>query len=92
MVEYLYDAVKATAGEVIAVSTRITDDEGNVNSSGCVIEVYKDDTQISTTPGELSGEEYSFNIPAIIETGRYFYLIKDLEGNSFEFKQPLYLV
>lgn len=97
MIEYLYDAIRATTGQDICICAEITDDDGIVLTEGCSINFFNPDKEIigsyEGTYDEESGE-WNFIIPA--ETtrglvGRYYYCIS-YNGQSLCFRQPLYLV
>lgn len=97
MIEYLYNAIRATAGQDITISAAITDDDGNILTEGCHIMFFDPDKElIATFDGEFNEEinEWSFTIPA--ETteglnGRYWYCICYFNANLC-FKEPIYLV
>jgi hypothetical protein len=95
MIEYIYDAIKATSGEDIEISAKITDDDGTCITSGCGLRIYdKDEKFITRIEGELIGDMWSFVVPAMTTDGmkgKYWYCIcKD--GNTIIFRKPLYLV
>ena len=94
MIEYLYDAVRATAGENITLAAKITDDSGAVITENCHIMLFDDLSLLGMFEGVLDGEEWSFTIPAEVTSGligRYWYCIC-AEYGSLCFKQPLYLI
>jgi hypothetical protein len=93
MIEYIYDAIRATHGDDIEIAVKITESDGSVMASGSFIEVYDNDNHIvAFGEAEFNGEVYNFVIPALENTGRYFYVIKDVMGEALSFKQPLYVV
>lgn len=96
MIEYLYDAIRATAGEEIAIAVVITDDLGEAITEGCSFTVYSDECALYTVEGEYITDfnEWLFNVPAEItegKKGRFWYSI-GYHGVNLSFKQPLYLV
>lgn len=97
MIEYLYDAIRATTGQDIHIAAEITDDNGIVITEGCYIDLFGPDKElIASFNGEYSVEnsEWIFTIPAEQTeglVGRYFYRIA-YNGQSLCFRQPLYLV
>jgi hypothetical protein len=94
MIEYLYDAVRATAGEDFTITAKLTDDDGNIITDVCHVMIHEDDNVIYTAPGSLIEDIWYFTIPGEItkgRKGRYFYCICHHE-TSMCFKQPLYLI
>lgn len=97
MIEYLYDAIRATTGQDILIAAEITDDNGIVLTEGCYINLFSPEKElIASFDGEYNEEngEWIFTIPAEQTeglVGRYFYCIA-YNGQSLCFRQPLYLV
>ena len=96
MIEYLYDAIRAVAGQDFTVTAKIVDDEGNVVTDGCKFMFYPDNDTIVAIEGTYYTDiqSWQFNIPANVTkglTGRYFYCIQR-DGKNLCFKTPLYLV
>lgn len=94
MIEYLYDAIRATAGEDIIISAKITDDSGEHIDEICNLKLFNNNEVISDVPGVYNGELWDFTIPAADTanlSGRYFYSICH-RGNSISFKEPIYLI
>lgn len=95
MVEYIYDAIKAVAGQEIGVSARITDDSGSI-AENCRLVLHDDKNEIGSVEGLYLPEDelWAFVIPAEMtagRTGRYWYCIQH-ENLNMCFKQPIYLV
>jgi hypothetical protein len=95
MVEYLYDAIKAVAGQEIGISARITDDDGVV-AENCRLVLHSDTSDIGSVEGLYLPEDelWAFVIPAEMTNGlkgRYWYCIQHEDINMC-FKQPIYLV
>lgn len=94
MIEYLYNAVRATAGEDITIAADITDDSGEDIKEACHIMLYDDLQLLGMYNGIYNGEVWEFTIPANITSGRigrYWYCIC-VNNNSLCFKQPIYLI
>lgn len=96
MIEYLYNAIRATAGSEIVVGAEITNDEGHYITEGCHFMLFdKDKELIATIDGTYLEEgNWEFTIPA--ETteglnGRYWYCMC-YHNDHLCFKQPIYLV
>lgn len=95
MIEYLYDAIKATAGEKISITAEITDEAGVPVSQGCHIDLYDDNGMIATVGGTYVDGLWEFTIPAETTTnltGRYWYCVCNENHIKLNFKQPIYLV
>lgn len=93
MIEYLYNTIRATAGDYVQVTAIITDDEGNEVTEGCEFMLHDcDEKLLMTVMGEYHDGEMYFNIPAHdLPKGKYFYCICR-EGVKLCFHQRLYLV
>lgn len=97
MIEYLYNAIRATAGQDIAIEARITDEDGNVLTESCGFMLHdKNKDMIIDVDGEYLEEEdvWRFIVPAYVTEGlkgRYWYCICHA-GQSVCFYQPIYLV
>ena len=94
MIEYLYDAIRATAGENIIIAAKITDENGENITSNCHVTLYDDLMLLATIDGVFDGKEWEFTIPADVTSGRagrYWYCIY-ASNTSLCFKQPIYLI
>lgn len=98
MIEYLYDAIKAVAGQEIVVNAFITDDEEQVITEGCYLAIHGLDgvEMITKVEGVYLPENlmWEFTVPAEATLGlggRYWYCIQHNESNLC-FKQPMYLI
>jgi hypothetical protein len=97
MIEYLYDAIRATGGEDIVVSAAITDVNNTPISSGCTFTLFDDKREIYHIDGEYYPEngEWQFVLPANatkdLPKGRYWYCVS-YNSQGLNFKQPLYLI
>lgn len=98
MIEYLYDAIRATAGQDITITAEITNDEGEQLTEACHLMLYGIDKEslITTVNGEYFEEdsEWRFTIPGEATkglSGRYWYCICYHDINLC-FKEPIYLV
>jgi hypothetical protein len=96
LIEYLYNAIRATAGEEITIAAEITDINGIPILKGCHLNLYSDKERLTTINGELDEfGVWQFTIPAEVTanlTGRYWYCMCSENHNTFNFKQPLYLI
>lgn len=95
MIEYIYDVIKATSGEDITVSARITDEAGTCLTSGCGLRIFdKNEEFITRIDGDCDGEMWSFIIPGELTKdmkGKYWYCMCQ-DGKALSFKEPFYLV
>ena len=97
MIEYLFDAIRASSGQDIRIVAEITDDNGIVLTEGCSINLFSPEKEyIASFEGEYQAEtnDWLFTIPAEGTQGfkgRYYYCIS-YHGQSLCFRQPLYLV
>lgn len=95
MVEYLYNAIRATAGNDLTVAAIITDDAGEAITEGCSLMFHdKDKELIAVLQGTYANDEWLFLIPAELTkglNGRYWYCIEH-NGNSLCPKEPMYLI
>ena len=94
MIEYIYNAIKATAGEDITIAASITDDNNQPITSGCTLEIFDDEEVLVTIDGVYADDLWSFVIPAdatINLKGRYWYTINN-QYFSLCFKDPIYLM
>lgn len=93
MIEYLHNAIRATAGEDIVIIANIAEDGVDIQS-GCGIVIHTNDEEELAFPGEYIDDFWYFTIPAeatVGLNGRYWYhLYKD--DDSICFKEPLYLI
>ena len=94
MVELLYNAIKAVAGEDINILADITDSEGKDITSGCsIVFLGKDYSILGEYDCTYKNGEWTFNIPAAVTTdlkGRYWYSIK-FDGGALSFAAPIYM-
>ena len=95
MIEYLYDAIRAVAGQDFEVNAVITNPDGTLITEGCFFMLHDGDEMIRV-PGAFDAEssQWSFLIPASSTTGmkgRYEYCVMH-DGTNLCFKQPIYLV
>ena len=96
MIEYLYDAIRAVAGQDITIAAQVTDEEGISITDSCDLTFYGEDGLITMVNGIYTPEldMWTYTIPADITKGlkgRYFYSI-NRNDSSLCFKQPLYLL
>lgn len=95
MIEYLYNAIKATAAQDITLTAILTDVDGNPVEEDVSIMLHSDTEMIGKYDGDyFSGGIWSFTIPASATSGlsgRYWYCICE-KNNNLCFKQPIYLV
>lgn len=93
MIEYLYNTIRATAGDIMTVNAILTDASGNDITEGCHFMLFNlNDELLITVDGEYKDGEWTFNVPTTgFEKGRYWYCICHNE-EKLCFKQRAYLV
>lgn len=98
MVEYLYDAIRAVAGQEIKVEAFITDENENVITENCYFVLHdKAGTEMLLEKSGTYLPDYSIweFVLAPEETkgmnGRYLYCIMH-DNSNLCFKQPIYLM
>lgn len=98
MIEYLYNAIVASAGTNIEIVAKITDANGAPILSNCNLTIYDENGAIlGVCEGDIvdTNGYWRFFIPAEVtetrEKGRYYYCISE-GNNTLCFKEPLYLV
>lgn len=93
MIEYLFNAVIATAAQDITISAKITDTTNDINNYHLNF-FGKDGELIGTYEGKNVEGIWEFTIPATATLGlkgRYWYCLCDKSHYKLNFKQPLYL-
>lgn len=98
MIEYLYNGIRAHAGNDLMISAIVTNESGETVTEDVSLVLHDKDreTMLYMANGTYSEEtkEISFVIPKEItkgKNGRYWYCIQH-EGNALCFKEPIYLV
>ena len=94
MLEYLYDAIRATAGSDIQIAAKVFDDLGNPIVEGCEFVLHIDDETMITVGGDYVDDTWVFPIPAEFTKdlkGRYWYCMKH-HSEQLCFKQAIYFV
>lgn len=94
MIEYLYNAIRATSGEAVTIAAKITDDNGGAITSNSCLEIYSDVELLETIKGNYDSEVWAFTIPEATTKelkGRFWYCIKSGDS-SLDFKHPIYFI
>ncbi len=95
MIEYVYNAIRATAGEDVCICANITDDTGEVIlDADCHLMIYDDLSLLVTVPGKYIDDAWEFHIDGRLTSGlcgRFWYCIC-ADNNSLCFKQPIYII
>lgn len=95
MVEYLYNTIRAVAGQDITIYALITGDDEQVITTDCSLVLYSDEEELVSVDGIYLPEslQWEFTIPANATSGRdgrYWYSVQH-NNKSLCFKQPIYL-
>ena len=91
MIEYIYDLIRASAGQDITVIAKISDDSGTLLTSDCELMLHSDEEMIARVGGLFDGEAWTFTVPADATKGmygRYWYCICHDDRNVC-FKRPI---
>lgn len=95
MIEYLYDVIRATSGQPISISAKLTKEDSGAILTPCELHLFDDEKMIAAATGiHLGDGVWQFEIAAEAtkgRTGRHWYCIGN-EGLSLCFKKPLYLI
>lgn len=94
MVEYLYDCIRATAGEDITITAKISEEDGTAIIEGCSLVLFDDNEILVLVEGVYEENVWLFTIPADITEGlkgRCWYSVK-YKDSSLCFAEPIYLV
>jgi hypothetical protein len=96
MIEYLYDAIRATSGQSVDIVARISNEDGTPITNSCGLMFHKDDKTVDHFDGKKLDDNgyWSFTIPGEYTSGlkgKYYYCICQ-GSNMLCFKTPFYLV
>lgn len=96
MIEYLYNAIRATAGTPITIAAIITDDADSPIEEGCSLVLHNDSEMIAMVEGVYNSDlaTWEFTLEPEITAdlcGRFWYCIKH-NDEMLCFKEPIYLV
>lgn len=93
MIEYLYNTIRATAGDDMHITAIIKDDAGEAIADNCHFMIFNtNDELMSTTAGTYDGLGWAFTIPTTnLDKGKYWYCISH-NNQKLCFKQRLYIV
>ena len=99
MVEYLYDAIRCSAGTYNMVNAYITDESDNLITEGCYFVIHSTglvDEIVARIEGKYDSElgVWEFHIGPEVSNelrGRYMYCIMKDDTNLC-FKQPIYFM
>lgn len=96
MIEYLYDVIRAVAGQDIGITAKITDDDDMLITENCELVIHFNDGDMKHYPGEYIANigEWLFTVPGedtLGYHGKHWYCIQS-NNQYLCFKTPLYLV
>jgi hypothetical protein len=94
LIEYIDNAIKATAGENICLIAKVIDSLGN-NLEACTFCLFDDNEKLFMVDGLFNGTVWEFYVPAEATAelkGRYWYAVCDETDTSLCFKNPIYFM
>lgn len=96
MVEYIYNVIRAVAGQPIEVHAIAVNPDETLITENCTLALHSDEEDLIQVPGTFLAEEglWQFVIPADATAGlhgRYWYCVMH-DGENLCFKEPIYLV
>ena len=96
MIEYLYNAIRCTAGQYVGITSIITDEQGFDIKEDCKLMLHSNTEMLGTVDGVYKENEgfWEFLIPAELTKGlkgRHWYCICHKDSNLC-FKEPIYFV
>lgn len=96
MIEYLYDAVRASDGEDMTITATIRDNDGTTITDGCALRIFDEGGALIEEVGgtyytDAARWEFKFTFPTHKARARYFYTIAH-NGEDMNFKARIYLV
>lgn len=94
MVEYLYNAIRATAGVDNVIAAIVTEESGAPITAGVQLVLHTSDTEMITFEGDCLDNTWTFIIPAEFTKDlkrRCWYCFKH-NSDQLCFKQPIYFV
>lgn len=94
MLEYLYDAIRVSAGADETIAAVVTNEVGEPITAGVYLVLHTNDTAMVTIDGQYIEDTWLFTLPADFTKdlkGRCWYCIKH-ENDQLCFKQPIYFV
>ena len=96
MIEYLYDAVRASDGADMTITVTIRDNDGTTITDGCALRIFDEDgALIEAVDGpyytDVATWAFKFTLPTHKARARYFYTIAH-NGEDMNFKARIYVV
>lgn len=95
MIEYIFNTIKASAGNDIDVVAKITNDDGSPITLNCSMMLFdEEEGMIADVKGNYIDENWVFSIPAEATEGRvgkHWYCVC-YGSQNLCFREPLYLV
>lgn len=93
MIEYLHNAIRATAGEDAKIMARIVGFDGVSIESDCHFMIFDDEDNLVAMADGVCGEDnlWTFEVPTAELKGSYWYCVCHVDERLC-FKQPIYFV
>lgn len=93
MIEYLYNAIRASAGTHLTIAANVMDESGEAIKEGLKLVIHLDENMVEID-GYFNQDMTLFEVPAALTKdlkGKYWYCIKH-DDTQLCFKQPIYFV
>ena len=95
MIEYLFNAIRAVAGQEFTIAAKIADESGALITSGCALMLHLEDKLVEVE-GTYYEEEHIWQFTVSAKAtegykGRFWYCFME-NGKNLCFKEPIYLV
>ena len=96
MIEYVYDAVRASDGEDVTITATIRENDGTTITDGCALRIFDEGGALIEEVGgtyytDVNRCEFNFTFPTYKARARYFYTIAH-NGEDINFKARIYVV
>ena len=96
MIEYLYDAVRASDGEDVTITATIRENDGTTITDGCALRIFDEGGALieevdGTYYTDVERWAFKFTFPTHKARARYFYTIAH-NGEDINFKVRIYVV
>ena len=95
MIEYLYDAIRVTAGTHNVIAAKLKDDSENPITDNVILRIHLEDHKLIDVMGDLVDDTFFFTIPSEVTEGlhgRFTYCFLRNENEQLCFQKPIYFI